>query len=180
MDAQLGILGGGSSGLSLALLTHLDHVVIEQDEAAGGHATSTTLEGYVFDRGPHIMFSRNELLLDCMVHSLGANVHRCKRNNVVSIAGGLARYPVENDLAALPLPLRSDALISLIEWQQRQTDPTNLAEWFVANFGEVLTAAYFRPYNEKVWNVPLEELSMVWADRIPRPPLADVVRGAMG
>lgn len=179
-DAELGILGGGSSGLSLALLTDRSYLVIEADGKAGGHATSTTVDGWVFDRGPHIMFSRNALLLDCMVSSLGDNVHQCRRNNRVSVAGGLARYPIENDLAALPLPLRSNVLISLIEAQQRGDDPANLAEWFVANFGEVLTEEYFRPYNEKVWNVPLEELSMVWADRIPRPPLADVVRGAMG
>jgi protoporphyrinogen oxidase len=58
--------------------------------------------------------------------------------------------------------------------------PANLAEWFVANFGEVLVSTYFRPYNEKIWNVPLEQLSMSWADRIPRPPLEDVIRGALG
>lgn len=180
MQKKLGILGAGSSGLSLALLTHLDYLLIERDDQMGGHATSTAVDGWVFDRGPHIMFSRNPLLLDCMVDSLGDNVHQCRRNNRVSVAGVMARYPIENDLAALPLPLRSDVLISLIEAQQADHDIHNLAEWFVANFGEVLTDQYFRPYNEKVWNVPLEELSMLWAERIPRPPLADVVRGAMG
>lgn len=179
-DAQLGILGAGSSGLSLALLTHLDYLVLEKDAHAGGHATSRTIDGWVFDRGPHIMFSRNKLVLDCMVASLGDNVHQCRRNNRASLAGVLARYPIENDLAALPLPLRSDALISMIEAQQRGGETHNLAEWFTANFGDVLVSEYFRPYNEKVWNVPLEDLSMAWADRIPRPPLADVVRGAMG
>ena len=180
MDAQLGILGAGSSGLSLALLTQLDYLVLEGDSYPGGHATSTTVDGWVFDRGPHIMFSRNKLVLECMVASLGDNVHQCRRNNRVSVAGVLARYPIENDIAALPLPLRSEVVISLIEAQHADHDAHNLAEWFTANFGEVLVSEYFRPYNEKVWNVPLEELSMSWADRIPRPPLADVIRGAMG
>jgi protoporphyrinogen oxidase len=43
-----------------------------------------------------------------------------------------------------------------------------------------MTDLYFRPYNEKVWNVALEELSMTWSERIPLPPPQDVVRGALG
>ena len=180
VQLELGILGAGASGLSLALLTDRDFVLLEQSEQAGGHARSTSIDGWVFDRGPHIMFSRNELLLDCMVGSLGDNVHRCQRNNRVAIAGTFARYPLENDLAALPLPLRADAVLSLLRAQEQESDPRNLAEWFEANFGDVLVSAYFRPYNEKVWNVPLEQLSMSWADRIPRPPVDDVIRGALG
>ncbi len=179
-DRQLGILGAGASGLSLALLTDGDYVVVEKDHRPGGHAASTCVDGWVFDRGPHIMFSRDQLVLDCMVASLGENVHRCKRNNKVAVAGALAGYPVENDLAALPLPLRSDAVISMMRARESQSEPRNLAEWFVANFGDVLVSAYFRPYNEKVWNVPLERLSMSWAERIPQPPLEAVIRGALG
>jgi protoporphyrinogen oxidase len=180
VDAQVGILGAGASGLSLALLTHLEWLLLEAGSRPGGHAVSTSVNGWIFDRGPHIMFSRSELLLDCMVASLGENVHQCRRNNRVAIAGELARYPIENDLAALPLPLRSDALLSFLEAQRQTHAARNLAEWFGAHFGEVLVSAYFRPYNEKVWKVPLEQLSMSWADRIPQPPLEDVVRGALG
>jgi protoporphyrinogen oxidase len=179
-DRQLGVLGGGASGLSLALLTDLDHVVIEKEHRPGGHATSVCVDGWVFDQGPHIMFSGDELLIGCLVASLGENVHRRRRNNKVAIAGVLAGYPVENDLAALPLPLRSDAVLGMLHARDARAEPRNLAEWFEANFGDVLVRAYFRPYNEKVWNVPLERLSMSWADRIPQPPLDDVIRGALG
>lgn len=179
-DRPLGILGAGASGLSLALLTDADHLVIEKDHRPGGHAASICMDGWVFDHGPHIMFSRDRLVLDCMVASLGENVHRCRRNNRVAVAGALARYPIENDLAALPLPLRSDAVISMLHARDTRAEPRNLAEWFEANFGDVLVSTYFRPYNEKLWNVPLERLSMSWADRIPQPPLDDVIRGAMG
>jgi protoporphyrinogen oxidase len=180
MTSKTGILGAGASGLSFALLTDQDCVILESESVAGGHSNSLVIDGWTFDRGPHIIFSRNQLLLDCIVNSLGANVHQCKRNNKVSILGSLARYPIENDLAALPNPTRGDALLSLMEEQGKESNPRNLAEWFVANFGHVMTDLYFRPYNEKVWNVPLEVLSMAWAERIPKPPIEDVVRGALG
>lgn len=177
----LGILGAGASGLSLALLTHLDHLLIEAAGHAGGHAGSTSIDGWTFDQGPHIMFSRDQLLLDCMVASLGSNVHQSRRNNRVAVAGALARYPIENDLAALPHPLRANALIDLMQARQQQDPaPENLAQWFTANFGPTLVDEYFRPYNEKLWKVPLEELSMSWSERIPQPPWEDVVRGAVG
>lgn len=180
VTAPLGILGAGASGLSLALLTDLDYQLIESEDSPGGHAVSEAVDGWVFDRGPHIMFSRSSFLLECMVASLGDNVHQCRRNNRVAIAGSLARYPIENDLAALPLPLRSEAVLSYLAADRSAEGQENLAEWFTDNFGKVLVDTYFRPYNEKVWNIPLETMSMCWADRIPRPPVEDVIRGALG
>jgi protoporphyrinogen oxidase len=59
-------------------------------------------------------------------------------------------------------------------------NPTNLDEWFVGNFGAAMTDLYFRPYNEKIWNVALRDLSMSWSERIPSPPPEDVVKGALG
>ncbi len=179
-DRRLGILGAGASGLSLALLADSDQMIIEKDRRPGGHAASTSVDGWVFDQGPHIMFSRDQLLLDCMVSSLGSNVHRRRRNNKVAVAGSLAGYPLENDLAALPLPLRADAVISMLRARAAKSEPRNLADWFEASFGDVLVAAYFRPYNEKVWNVPLETLSMSWTDKIPQPPIEAVIRSALG
>lgn len=176
------IIGGGASGLSLAHLLEDDVVVFEADAQAGGHCRATTREGFTFDRGPHIMFSRNTEILEFMVDSLGGNVHRSKRNNVVCIDGRFARYPIENDLAALSVDQRNSCLLDFLfnEHASLAEDPANLDEWFVGNFGSALTDLYFRPYNEKIWNVPLAELSMSWADRIPNPPKEDVVRGALG
>ena len=181
MRTPLGIVGAGASGLSLALLTEGDYLILEQQSRAGGHAVSTAVDGWVFDQGPHIIFSRHEFLLKCLLASLGSNVHQCRRNNKVAVAGVLARYPIENDLAALPLPLRSDALIDLLRAARNgKANGENLAQWFEANFGNTLTSLYFRPYNEKLWKVPLERLSMSWSERIPQPPFEDVVRGALG
>ena len=69
------ILGAGASGLSLGILTGA--TILERNDTPGGHSLSTFVDGYTYDRGPHIMFSRSQLLLDCMVSSLGSNVHKC-------------------------------------------------------------------------------------------------------
>lgn len=176
------ILGAGASGLSLALLLDGDVELFEATDRAAGHCASTTRDGWTYDRGPHIMFSRNSQVLDFMVRSLGANVHRSRRNNVVSIAGRFVKYPIENDLGNLPNELRNQCLLDFLfnEHADLANSPRNLREWFLGVFGNALTEAYFEPYNVKVWNIPLADLSMEWSERIPRPPAEDVVKGALG
>ena len=36
------------------------------------------------------------------------------------------------------------------------------------------------PYNEKIWNTPADRMSLDWVDRIPSPPLEDIVKSALG
>jgi len=176
------ILGAGASGLSLAILVQ-DSLVIDQSSSPGGHARSLVDDSWVFDRGPHIIFSRNKLLLELIVRSLGANIHECKRKNIVCVKDKTLRYPIENDLGCLD-PV--DKLATLLDFVQTRVDQLhhsevrNLEEWFETRFGKSLTGIYFRPYNEKLWKTPLKNLSMLWADRIPNPPLEDVMKGALG
>ena len=175
------ILGGGASGLSAAVL--LPHsTIIESSSKVGGLSNSKSMDGFTFDQGPHIMFSRDKQVLSLMVDSLRGNVHTCMRNNVVMIDGSLLRYPIENDLSSLPANVRINALQDFLRMRISpiSSEPKNLEEWFLRNFGETLTNIYFKPYNEKIWNLPFAEISMTLADRIPSPPWEDVLKGAMG
>jgi protoporphyrinogen oxidase len=176
------IIGAGASGLSLALMLDGDVTIFEQSERSGGHCRATNRDGWTFDRGPHIMFSRDKEILDFMIASLGENVHQSRRNNRVFVEGRMVKYPLENDLASLSLETRTRCLLEYLfnERSQLAENPKNLDEWFVGNFGEGMTNLYFRPYNEKIWNVALRDLSMSWSERIPSPPPADVVKGALG
>lgn len=176
------IIGAGASGLSLALLLDGDVIVFEAADDPGGHCRAMIMEGFTFDEGPHIMFSKDEAVLDFMIKSLGGNVHQSRRNNRVCIDGSFIKYPIENDLAGLPDDLRNQCLLDFLfnDHKALAQNPANLDEWFLGNFGQGLTDLYFRPYNEKTWNVALADLSMTWSERIPQPPPQDVVKGALG
>ena len=117
-----------------------------------------------------------------MIASLGDNIHQSRRNNRVFVEGRMVKYPIENDLASLDLESRTRCLLDYLfnDHARLAENPSNLDEWFVGNFGEGMTDLYFRPYNEKIWNVALRDLSMSWSERIPSPPPEDVVKGALG
>lgn len=182
MPATTGILGAGVSGLSLALLLDDEYEIFEAMPHVGGHSSSIIRDGWTFDRGPHIMFSRNQDVLDFMIGSLRGNVHASRRNSKVCIDGHFAKYPIENDLGSLPKDLRDRCLLDFLfnDAGAAIDEPVHLGEWFLKTFGRAMTDEYFTPYNEKVWKVPIEDLSMTWAERIPQPPAIDVVRGALG
>lgn len=181
-DVKLGILGAGPSGLALNLFLKQPTILLEATSRVGGHAASFEKDGFTFDYGPHILFSRDRQLLDFIVGTLGENVHQCKRANKISFAGKLIKYPFENDLSSLPMQERFECLQGFVNnpYKQQYPEPQNLKQWLLKTFGEGICKHYLFPYNEKVWNVPVEDLSMLWADRIPNPPFDDILKSAIG
>ena len=59
-------------------------------------------------------------------------------------------------------------------------EPTNLEEWAYATFGRGISDKYFLPYNRKIWDCEPSEITLAWVARIPKPPLDDVVKSAVG
>lgn len=177
-----GVLGAGPSGLVMSMCLREEHDILERSLHVGGHASSFTDQGYTFDHGPHILFSKDKRVLDFIVRSLGENVHKLRRNNKVCYKNQLIKYPFENDLKALPLEDNFDCLYQFLEnpFQQQYANPKNLREWLLKHFGQGICDKYLFPYNEKVWNISVDRLSMIWADRIPMPPKKDVIKGALG
>lgn len=181
-DGRIGILGAGPSGLCMGMFLKQDYEIVERGSHVGGHAASFSRDGYTFDYGPHIMFSRNKAVLDYMIQSLGDNVMKCRRNNKISFKGKLVRYPFENDLCSLDLEDNFRCTWEYFNnpYKEKYKNPKNLEQWLLAVFGKGICEAYLFPYNRKVWNLPVDRLSMLWADRIPRPPAETILRSAIG
>jgi protoporphyrinogen oxidase len=176
----IGILGGGLAGLSIA--AHLDREceVLEKESRGGGHCQTVQEQGFTYDAGgPHIIFSRNQEMVDYMVSLLGDNVHRARRNNKIFYKGRYVKYPFENGLFDLDPQDRFECLYHYI--QNDYPPPRNFKEWIYHHFGKGLAEKYLIPYNEKIWNVPAEELGLEWVEgRVPKPPVEDVIKSAVG
>ncbi len=176
------ILGGGPSGLSYSLFCPSDSKIIEKNSKPGGHASSFEINGFTFDYGPHILFSRDKKILSFIINSLGENISRCYRNVKISYKDRLIKYPFENDLGSLPLKENLECLKDFIfnNYKKKFKEPKNMEEWFLYTFGRSICEKYLLPYNEKVWNIKAHDLSMLWAERIPNPPIKDVIKSSLG
>ncbi len=177
----IGILGGGISGIALAAHLGEDVEVVEKSAHIGGLCGTIVEDGFTFDAaGPHIMFSKNKDVLNLMISVLGDNVHQNKRENRIYYKGNLVRYPFENDLAALPKQDTFECILGYLQNPHSGDTPTNLAEWSYKTFGAGISDKYFIPYNRKIWNYDPEKIGLEFVSRIPKPPMEDVLKSAIG
>ena len=155
--------------------------VLEKESRGGGHCQTVQENGFTYDAGgPHIIFSRNQEMVDYMVRLLEGNVHRARRNNKIFYKGRYVKYPFENGLFDLEPQDRFECLYHYIK-NDYPPPQTNFKEWIYHHFGKGFAEKYLIPYNEKIWNVPAEELGLEWVDgRVPKPPLEDVIKAAVG
>lgn len=179
------ILGAGLSGCSLARFLSekgANLTLIEKNNEPGGLLESVSINGFTFDTGgSHIIFSKNKEILDYMVRILGNNIVKCKRNTKILYKGRYVKYPFENGLADLPSDENYECLRDYIRTFINKTDtPTNLKEWCYYTFGKAISEKYLIPYNEKIWKYSCEKLSTIWVERIPKPPLEDVIKSSLG
>ncbi|MFA6331459.1 MAG: FAD-dependent oxidoreductase [Methanoregula sp.] len=184
------ILGGGLSGLTLARLLHErgDRVmVLEAEPAIGGLCRSKTTDGFTFDTGgSHIIFSRDTEVLAFMRRMIEGNEQRNNRNTKIFYKGRQVKYPFENGLYELPPEDRFACINGFVQnliAVEKGTIPApgNFRDWIYYTFGPGIAECYMVPYNEKIWKYPTEKMSLHWVDgRIPRPPVEDIIKSAIG
>jgi protoporphyrinogen oxidase len=179
---RVGILGGGISGIALAAHLDEDVEILEKSDRTGGLCGTIVENGFTFDAaGPHIMFSKNKEVLNLMIEVLGDNVHQNRRENRIYFKGSLVKYPFENDLASLPKEDNFDCIYGYIVNPRAHEAPvTNLAQWSYVTFGAGISEKYFIPYNEKIWNYDANKIGTEFVERIPKPPMEDVLKSSIG
>jgi protoporphyrinogen oxidase len=184
------VLGGGLAGVTLARLLHeREHEVrvLEREGKIGGLCRSRTEKGFTFDTGgSHVIFSRDAEVLAFMHRVLGENREVRERRTKIFYKGRYVKYPFENGLSELP---KEDLFFCVYEFVRALIaaekgdfpPPANFREWMVQTFGRGIAESYLIPYNEKIWKIPPEEMSCHWVeDRVPRPPVEDVIKSAIG
>lgn len=175
---KVGILGGGISGIGIQHFLNQPCTVLERDKEIGGLCRTIWKDGFGYDIGGHILFSKSEEVNKLVEDVLGSNLNYCKRANKILFKGKIVKYPFENGLSALD---KEDIFECLLGYTNNDSpQPTNLKEWCYYTFGKGIADKYLIPYNEKIWNWPADQTEMGWVERIPKPPMEDVLKSALG
>lgn len=163
------IVGAGPTGLGAAwkldALGHRDWCLCEAGTTAGGLASSVVDEhGFTWDLGGHVQFSHYDYFDALMDELLGLDgwVYH-DRQSWVWLRNRFVPYPFQLNLHRLPAAEMWECIRGLEVAQARPASQIrNFGEWIDARFGVGIARIFLRPYNEKVWAYPPEELGVGW------------------
>jgi protoporphyrinogen oxidase len=178
------VLGSGVAGLSASF--HLGHdncLVLEARDRPFGHVGSDCRDGFVWDQGPHVSFTKNEYVRDLFARSVSGRFREIDANVGNYYHGTWISHPAQTSLYQVPEPLRTACLQSILEARRDAEGAVaqNYQEWLESAFGSVFANTFPAVYTRKYWTVPASRLATEWiGNRVLRPDLRDVKLGAEG
>jgi protoporphyrinogen oxidase len=179
------ILGGGLAGLATAyFLGDRPHVVLEADDVAGGLCRSRTIDGFVFDYTGHLLHMRDPRAVKLLDELWPDTFAVVARNASVRTRGVTLPFPFQANLHGLPKDTVADCILGAAEALARPVpnDPAlSFRDWSLAALGRGISEAFMFPYNAKLFRRDPGEMTADWVSwAVPRPNLAEIVRGALG
>ena len=168
---RVAILGAGISGLSVAFYLKkngFEVKVFEREAYYGGLARSFNWHGFSCDFAAHRFFTNDEEVLRS-VFKLNPMLRHIRRSKLF-IKNTWVNDPV-NPLELIPLLPKAEALSLVRElcFPSRSTEGGNSFEDFIlARYGKTMYEIFFRPSTEKLFRIPADEISILWAQRKAR------------
>lgn len=181
------VIGAGLAGLSTAY--HLQDRpcrVVEKDAEPGGLCRSYQVGSFTFDYTGHLLHFRQPAVQELVERLLPGQLERHHRRAYIYSYGTYTEYPYQVNTHGLPPEVVRDCLLGFIATLMappsgRKSDEQSFKQWILENLGEGFARHFMVPFNEKLWQVPLEELTADWVSwLVPKPDLTDVINGALG
>lgn len=181
--AKIVIIGAGLTGLSTAY--HLeqqgffDYALFEQETEIGGLCRSIRNDGFTFDYTGHFFHcnsaSTMQLLHNIMSQSTLTN--HTRRSYVYS-HDTYTPYPYQTNLYGLPPHIIIDCITGFVERKKRK-DNGKFSTWVNNYFGSGFAQHFFFPYQEKIFDYPVNKLRTGWVSSVPQTTLTDILQGAL-
>ena len=180
------IVGAGLAGLSTAYhLGDCPYRVMEKEKEAGGLCRSYQMDGFTFDMTGHLLHFRQAEIKALVERLLTGLLEKHNRRSFIYSHRTYTEYPFQVNTYGLPPEVVRECLLGFIA---TLTHPSTVppAErsfkaWILENLGEGMAKHFMVPFNEKLWQVSLDELTSDWVSwLVPKPELKDVINGALG
>jgi protoporphyrinogen oxidase len=178
------IIGGGLAGLSCAYhLGHSQWTILEQRASLFGHAGSERVDGFTWDQGPHVSFTKHEYVRDLFARSVDGQFEEFPVRVANHYLGAWIDHPAQTSLHQVPEPLRSECLAAFLASRNiaRESAPADYGEWLREAFGSVFASTFPAAYTRKYWTVEPEAMTTDWlGGRVLNPDVETVLAGACG
>jgi protoporphyrinogen oxidase len=182
------IVGAGLAGLSAAYhLEGLPYRIFERETEAGGLCRSYQMDGFTFDMTGHLLHFRQAEIERLVGSLLAGQLERHTRRSYIYSHRTYTEYPFQVNTYGLPPEVIRECLIGFVATLGNHAPSTTInveksfRAWISENLGEGFAKHFMVPFNEKLWQVKLDELTSDWVSwLIPKPELKDVINGALG
>jgi len=183
--SEVVIIGAGLTGLSTAyyLGKDLSYQIYEQNSRVGGLCRSEKEGKFTFDYAGHLLHFSRSAVKQLVSQLLKGNIVWHQRRAGVYSHQRYLPYPFQANIYALPSEVIQDCLVGWVKaYSQRNNSapPYDLEGWLKYQFGEGFCRHFFLPYNRKLYQTSLSQLTREWAEKfIPCPTVEEVVAGAI-
>ena len=163
------IVGAGIAGLSAAYhLRGRDYQLFEGEPEVGGLCRSQQRDGFTFDLTGHLLHFKDADVRRVVERLLPDQLSSHTRRSSIYSNGVYTEYPFQVNTHGLPTHIIAQCvggfLRARLKRRRASLSDASLKTWIVERLGRGIADHFMVPFNEKLWGVPLEELS-----RIPRP-----------
>ena len=176
---KIGILGAGIAGLgvghSLKISEYDAFTIYEASDKVGGLARSFKWHGFDCDLAPHRLFTEDNEIREKLLAL--TPMHKLRRQSEIYIRGKWIQDPV-NGLEVIMKFFPRESIRIVWHYLFKDKHPeTNFESLVLNQFGKGLNEFFFKPYSEKLFGVPANQISPVWGRRKIRVGgLKDIIR----
>jgi len=181
------VLGGGIAGLTTAhelLKKGCRVTLIEKSSEVGGLARTFDKDGFRFDIGGHRFHSNNPTVVRWLKNLLKSDLLVVPRTSHIYLNGQFVNYPIQfPEALSIFSPLQAAHMVYSYltsKVTERRRKDNSFEDWVTKRYGKALYEVFFKPYTEKVWGIPCDQLSAAWAEqRIAIPSMARAIKHAI-
>ena len=198
MSKNIVIIGGGLAGLSTAFhLSGETYELFEKGDRVGGLCRSSKVDGFTFDITGHLLHFRKPEIKTFVEDLLKGQLTGHGRESYIFSKGVFTSYPFQANTHGLPPEVIKECLLGFVESFIQQAQLKSFShsngrgrkikkefsfeDWIQYTFGKGIARHFMVPFNEKLWQRPLNQLTSDWVSwLVPKPNLEDVINGALG
>ena len=179
------VLGTGMAGFGAAYRLHSEGIVpviYDKNGYHGGHTASfRSSNGFLFDVGPHISYTKDPRIQDLFAESVNQQYETLQIYLNNYWRGFWPQHPVQLHLHGLP----EEVIVKVIaDFEEERLAPerpiATYADWLLSSFGKTFSELFPMQYTRKYHTTTAENMTTEWlGPRFYRPNLEEILRGAL-
>lgn len=184
-NGPIAILGTGMAGLGAAHRLSLEGVpstLYDANKYPGGHtATHAAGEGFVFDDGPHVSFTKDSRVRKLLAANVNGEFEEIAARINNYWRGHWIPHPVQMHLHGLPTELIIKVIADFVRASESErADVVTYEDWLRAAYGDAFAETFPIVYGRKYHTTTMDRLTTEWlGPRMYRPTLEELLRGAL-